>query len=401
MIGLEDANRYRDELIEALQEDAHNEERILKRLDQIRSEEGVQLYAALLLILTRMQFEESDARRHWQAILEHRRALAGALRREVALRVAVLDYFLNLNRQLTGPRLIDLSFAERQEPAAAEDRVTGLFSASAFLAALQNETRRAKRYDLGLSVLYVDLDNFREINERHGELVGGILLREVAILIKNKIRDIDVAARLAGEEFGVILPETERMGAFLVAERIRREVERHGLRRNADGRPIGLSVSLGVARYPEDATTADRLVERAEEALHLAKSRGGNAVSVYYRERRSYIRFDVAKGPVRLRVAPAARPSGTVEPASQEPCNISRNGLLFESDVPFAIGVEVEILIEDSRHAARMTLPGRIVRVEEAEDRSGRFEVGAAFQVAWEHQESEITEFLRRAGAAA
>ena len=401
MIGLEEANRYRDELIEALQEDAHNEERILKRLDQIRSEEGIQLYAALLLILTRMQFEESDARRHWQAILEHRRALAGALRRVVALRVAVLDYFLNLNRQLTGPRLIDLSFAERQEPAAAEDRVTGLFSASAFLAALQNETRRAKRYDLGLSVLYVDLDNFREINERHGELVGGILLREVAILIKNKIRDIDVAARLAGEEFGVILPETERMGAFLVAERIRREVERHGLRRNADGRPIGLSVSLGVARYPEDATTADRLVERAEEALHLAKSRGGNAVSVYYRERRGYIRFDVALGPVRLRVTPAARPAGAVEPASQEPRNISRNGLLFESDVPFAIGVEVEILIEDSRHGARMTLPGRVVRVEEAEDRAGRFEIGAAFQVAWEHQESEITEFLRRAGAAA
>jgi len=401
MIGLEEANRYRDELIEALQEDAHNEERILKRLDQIRSEEGIQLYAALLLILTRMQFEESDARRHWQAILEHRRALAGALRRVVALRVAVLDYFLNLNRQLTGPRLIDLSFAERQEPAAAEDRVTGLFSASAFLAALQNETRRAKRYDLGLSVLYVDLDNFREINERHGELVGGILLREVAILIKNKIRDIDVAARLAGEEFGVILPETERMGAFLVAERIRREVERHGLRRNADGRPIGLSVSLGVARYPEDATTADRLVERAEEALHLAKSRGGNAVSVYYRERRGYIRFDVARGPVRLRVTPAARPAGAVEPASQEPRNISRNGLLFESDVPFAIGVEVEILIEDSRHGARMTLPGRVVRVEEAEDRAGRFEIGAAFQVAWEHQESEITEFLRRAGAAA
>jgi diguanylate cyclase (GGDEF)-like protein len=400
MIGPQEANRYRDELIEALQEDAHNEERILKRLDQIRSEEGIQLYAALLLILTRMQFEEAEARRHWQAILEHRRALAGTLRREVALRVAVLDYFLNLNRQLTGPRLIDLSFAERQEPASGEDRVTGLSNASAFLAALQNETRRAKRYDLGLSVLYVDLDDFREINERHGELVGGILLREVAILIKNKIRDIDVAARISGEEFGVILPETDRMGAFLVAERIRREVERHGLRRSADGRPISMTVSVGVARYPEDATTADRLVERAEEALHLAKSRGGNTVSVYYRERRSYIRFDVARGPVRIHVTPAPASPGT-RPAAQEARNISKSGLLFESDVPFAIGVDVEIHIEDSRHGARMTLAGRVVRVEEAEERSGRFEVGAAFQVEWEHQESEISEFLRRAGAAA
>ncbi len=400
MIRAEEAARYRDELIDALQEDAHNEERILRRLDQIRAEEGIQVYAALLLILTRMQFEESEARQHWQAVLEHRRALAGTLQREVALRVAVLDYFLNLNRQLTGPRLIDLSFVEREEQGSSIDRVTGLWSAAAFLAALQNETRRARRYDLGLCVLYVDIDDFREINERHGELVGGILLREVAILIKNKIRDIDVAARLAGEEFGVILPETGRMGAFLVAERIRREVERHGLRRGIDGRPIAMTLSLGVARYPDDATTADRLVERAEEALHLAKSRGGNAVSVYYQERRNFIRFDLARGSLSIQVSPTTPDPGD-DRGQQEARNISRSGLLFASEVPFAIGVEVVILCEDGRHGARMTLPARVVRVEETGDGSGRYEVGAAFLVEWEHQESEITEFLRRAGAAA
>lgn len=400
MIALDEATRFRDELLAALQEDAHNEERILRRLDQIRTEEGIQAYAALLLILTGMPFEEAEARRHWETILEHRRALADVLQRQVGLRVAVLDYFLNLNRQATGPRLIDIAFSDRQEPGASADRVTGLATASAFLAALQNETRRAKRYDLGLSVLYLDLDNFREMNERHGELVGGILLRETAILIKNKIRDVDIAARLAGEEFGVILPETERMGAFLVAERIRREVERHGLRRAVDGRSIGLTLSVGVARYPDDATTADRLVERAEEALHLAKARGGNAASVYYRERRNFIRFDLQRGPVRLRVTPAA--AGSPAAAEQaSPRNISRGGLLFESDVPYATGVEILIICEDSQRGSRMTLPARVVRVEELEEPAGRYEVGAAFLVEWEHQESEITEFLRRAGAAA
>jgi diguanylate cyclase (GGDEF)-like protein len=401
MIGPEEAARYRDELLAVLQEDAHNEDRILRRLDQIRAEEGIKAYSALLLILTRMPFEESEARRHWEAILEHRRALASSLQREVALRVAVLDYFLNLNRQLTGPRVIDLSFAERQEPGSPVDRVTGLATAASFLANLQNETRRAKRYDLGLCVLYVDLDNFREINERHGELVGGILLRETAILITNKIRDIDAAARLAGEEFGVILPETERMGAFLVAERIRREVERHGFKRSVDGRPIGLTVSVGLARYPDDATTADRLIQRAEEALHLAKSRGGNAVSVYYRERRNFIRFDLGRGPVTIRVTPAQAPADGAPTEDRSARNMSRGGMLFESDIPYAIGVEVAIACEDGRHGARMTLPARVVRVEELEDRAGRYEVGVAFLVEWEHQESEIAEFLRRAGAAA
>lgn len=391
--------RYREELLQALQEDAHNEERVLRRLDQIRSEEGIAATAALLLALTGMSFEETEARRHWEAILAHRRVLAGSLQREVALRVAVLDYFLNLNRALTGPRLIDLALQDRAEPGASVDRVTGLPNAAAFLAALQSETRRARRYDLGLSVLYLDLDDFRELNERHGELVGGIVLREVAILVQNKIRDIDVAARLAGEEFGVILPETERMGAFLVAERIRREIERHGLRRGVDGRPIRLTASVGVARYPEDATTADRLVERAEEALHLAKARGGNGVSVYYRERRQFIRFDLKRGPVRLDVAPATPAEAPA--AEGRARNVSHGGLLFESEVPYAIGVDLRIVCEDERHGARLTLPARVVRVEAIEDRPGRFEVGVAFLVEWEHQESAILEFLRRTGAAA
>jgi len=391
--------RYREELLQALQEDAHNEERVLRRLDQIRSEEGIAATAALLLALTGMSFEETEARRHWEAILAHRRVLAGTLQRPMALRVAVLDYFLNLNRALTGPRLIDLAMSERAEPGTSVDRVTGLPNASAFLAALQAETRRARRYDLGLSVLYLDLDDFRELNERHGELVGGIVLREVAILVQNKIRDIDIAARLAGEEFGVILPETERMGAFLVAERIRREIERHGLRRGVDGRPIRLTASLGVARYPEDATTADRLVERAEEALHLAKARGGNGVSVYYRERRQFIRFDLRSGPVRLEVTPAS-PAETPR-AEGRTRNISHGGLLFESDVPYAIGVDLSIVCEDERRGARLTLPARVVRVESIEERPGSFEGGAAFLVEWEHQESAILEFLRRTGAAA
>src|SRR5436309_97881 len=113
MISLEEATRYKEELEAVLQEDAHNEERILLRLDQIRTKGGIQAYSALLLVLTQQAFEESEARRLWEAILKHRRALALTLQREVGLRVAVLDYFVNVNRQLTGPRIIDLVVAER------------------------------------------------------------------------------------------------------------------------------------------------------------------------------------------------------------------------------------------------------------------------------------------------
>jgi diguanylate cyclase (GGDEF)-like protein len=402
LITLEEAARYKDELLGILQEDAHNEERILRRLDQIRTQSGIQVYAALLLILTSLPFEEGEARRHWEAILKHRRSLSQKLQRDLGLRVAVLDYFVNVNRQLTRPRLIDLALADRQEPSSPVDGQTGLWNARQFLSALQKETRRAKRYDLDLCALYVDIDDFREINERHGELVGDILLREVAILLKNKIRDIDMAARLAGDEFGLILPETERMGAFLVAERIRKEMERHFLRRDIDGRPIAMTVTIGMAQYPQDATLADRLLRRAEEAMHQAKARGGNTVGVYYRERRSYIRFEVRGRGVHVRVTPAAEADVAPEGAgSSEPRNISRSGLLFETDRIYAIGDEVVIVCEDERDRARITLRGRVVRVEELEGGSGRFEVGAAFLLEWEHQEGQITEFLRRGGLAA
>lgn len=401
MITLEEATRYREELAAVLREDAHNEERILKRLDQIRTQSGLQAYAALLLILTHLGFEESEARRHWEEILRHRRSLGETLGRDVGLRVAVLDYFVNVNRQLTNPRIIDLALAERQDPASPVDAHTGLWNARQFLAALQKEIRRAKRYGLDLTVLYLDIDDFRETNERHGELVGDILVREAAILIKNKIRDIDLAARLSGEEFGLILPETERMGAFLVAERIRKEMERHFLRRDVDGRPIAMTVTIGMAKYPEDAAIADRLVRRAEEAMHQAKARGGNSVGVYYQERRNYIRFDVSRRQVTVRVLPAE--GGALDPAEagQPPLNISQSGLLFESERAYSIGDEVQLVCQDGRDGARVTLRARIVRVEEIEGEPRRFEVGAAFLLEWDHQEAQVTEFLRRGGLGA
>ena len=401
MITLEEAARYREELTEILREDAHNEERILRRLEQIRTQSGIQVYAALLLILTGLAFEESEARRHWEEILKHRRALGQSLQRDLGLRVAVLDYFVNVNRQLTSPRLIDLSLADRPDPSSPIDARTGLWNGRQFLSALQKEIRRAKRYRLDLTVLYLDIDDFREINERHGELVGDVLLREVAILIKNKIRDIDMAARLAGEEFALILPETERMGAFLVAERVRKEMERHFLRRDVDGRPIAMTVTIGMAKYPEDAAIADRLVRRAEEAMHQAKARGGNAVGVYYRERRNYIRFDVSRQQVRIRVTPADPSAQAPQEDRHEPLNISRSGLLFESDTPYAIGDEVIIVCQDGRDQARVTLRARIVRIEEIEGQPRRYEVGAVFLLEWDHQETQVTEFLRRGGLAA
>jgi len=242
----------------------------------------------------------------------------------------------------------------------------------------------------------MDLDNFRELNERYGDLVGDILLKEVAILIKNKIRDIDVAARYSGEEFVLLLPETERMGAYLVAERIRREIERHFVRRDVDGKPILMTLSVGVAKYPEDATIGERLIGRAEEALYQSKARGPNGVAVYFRERRNFIRFDPERQGIEIEVRPTDQPATSAETST--PRNISRSSLLLESTRPYALGEAVRVRCRAQAGSETITLRGRVVRVEELEGSGepGRFDVGIAFLLEWEHQEAEINEFLQK-----
>jgi len=401
VITAQEFDRVKIELLTLLDEDTHNEEKILRRLSQIHGETGIQVHSALLLALTHEMMEEAEAQAHWNAILQHRINLITRVGRDVGLRVAVFDYFINVNRKLTNPKIIELAMFEEVERSSAQDPLTGLYNKRYFRMALQKELRRCKRYELDLALLYLDLDNFREINECYGDLVGNILLKEVAILIKNKIRDIDVAARYSGEEFTLLLPETERMGAYLVAERIRQEIERHFVRRDVDGKPINMTVSVGIAQYPEDSTLGERLIVRAEEALFQAKARGQNGVAVYYRERRNFIRFNPQRRRLKIEIQPAEGPLLSQDPS--QPRNISRNGLLIETSLPYEVGQEVVIRCQDPVGSGQITLRGRVVRVEELEGlgRPGRFDVGVAFLLEWEHQEAEVTEFLQRERAGA
>lgn len=396
MIEANEVERVKGELLALLDEDSHNEHRILERLSQIRAETGVQVHAALMMVLTHLTMDEEEAEAHWNAILQHRIHLIARMGREVGLRVAVFDYLLNVNRKLTRPRIIEMSVYEESERSGSLDLLTGLPNARSFRAGLQRELRRSKRYELDLCLLAMDLDNFREVNERHGDLVGDILLKEVAILIKNKIRDIDLAARHGGEEFVLMLPETERMGAYLVAERIRREIERHFVRREVDGKPIRLTVSAGIAKYPEDSTVGERLLARAEEALYQAKARGLNSVAVYYKERRNFIRFDPGRRGLSVDLDSPEGLDTTSEPVLAR--NMSRNGLLLETGRVYGIGQEVVVKCRDAEGPDQITLKGRVVRVEELDDlgRPGRYDVGIAFLLEWEHQEAEVARFLQR-----
>ncbi len=159
------------------------------------------------------------------------------------------------------------------------DGLTNLLNRRAFSTILTREFKNTERYGTPLCLVMADLDNFKQINDVHGHLIGDRLLKEVATLISRAIRAVDVVARYGGEEFAMILPRTDTEPATILATRIREQVANHVFVVN--GAPVRLTLSMGVSRIPHHSvTTPDDLVAAADAALYQAKAKGRNCVEV-------------------------------------------------------------------------------------------------------------------------
>ena len=176
---------------------------------------------------------------------------------------------------------------------------TGLFNARYFQEVTEAELQRCRRLERPASVLMCDLDHLREINNRHGHPTGDLVIKRVAEIIRSNTRNFDVPSRFGGEEFAILLPETSRRRARVIAERLRQGVAAERFQpasgsRQASGQPFGVTISIRVAAFPEDARTAEALLARADEAAYAAKNAGRNQVVV-------------SGGQAELGILPAAR----------------------------------------------------------------------------------------------
>lgn len=167
-------------------------------------------------------------------------------------------------------------FAEVSE-AARRDGLTGLLNVRTFYRHLAEETSRSERSGATYSLLMIDVDYLKHINDVYGHPAGDQVLRNIATALLEEVRQIDTAARYGGEEFAVLLPETGKERALVVAERLRERIEhtRH------EGVHEGVTASIGLATYPDDATVARDLVHRADQALYISKDLGRNRVAQY------------------------------------------------------------------------------------------------------------------------
>jgi diguanylate cyclase (GGDEF)-like protein/putative nucleotidyltransferase with HDIG domain len=221
---------------------------------------------------------------------------------------AALAPMILIHRSLTVPAL---------EQEARVDPKTGLFNARHFASALAEELERATRLERPLSLLMVDLDLLREVNNTYGHLAGDAVLQGIATIFSRELRHYDVPARFGGEEFSILLPETGRETALEIAERLRRSVAESSFEVETSVDPIRATISIGVATFPQDGTDVTELVHQADLAVYRAKLQGRNRVlgasadtsepSAEQRERLVFAPNEIARrAPIER--APQARP---------------------------------------------------------------------------------------------
>jgi len=164
------------------------------------------------------------------------------------------------------------------------DSLIGIYNRRYLDRRLINEVARAKRYDLPLSVLMIDIDHFKEVNDIHGHQAGDLALSYLGKLILGVIRQTDIAARYGGEEIVIITPDTPAATAADLAERLRQSIETHKLvltNEAAERKTIHITVSIGVAGLSDTIDEADELIAFADQAMYQAKQRGRNRVLLY------------------------------------------------------------------------------------------------------------------------
>jgi len=163
---------------------------------------------------------------------------------------------------------------------ATKDGMTKLYIYRHFYTLLENEIRRCSRYNRNMSLIMMDIDNFKRINDTYGHLTGDTILKRLAAVLQETVRKIDIPARYGGEEFVVILPETDKDEAVKIAERIRKNVADIVVKVN-ETEDLSPTISVGVAQYTTDGKEAKELINAADTALYYSKHNGKNMVSIY------------------------------------------------------------------------------------------------------------------------
>ncbi|MGB8658389.1 MAG: GGDEF domain-containing protein [Candidatus Zixiibacteriota bacterium] len=262
------------DLVSALAGDRPLTEAEKNRLGDLKKSRGLRFFSDLLYSITYQYFPPEFAEDLWAEVLRHKYGLSTALGRNVRIVVAALDYLSNITANMGSATLVSETHIEEIVGLSLHDGMTGLFNHTYFYQQIDFEVRRYVRYGALVSLVLIDIDDFKEVNDTYSHREGDRILAAMGRTLMRVARDSDICCRYGGDEFAVILPLTDVHEAGEFANRLKVEL----VKRLPGGRTV--TVSMGVASCGKKTGRYRDLVEKADAALYQAKRSGKNGVVV-------------------------------------------------------------------------------------------------------------------------
>ena len=363
------SEEFLDALLARLNFDEKNLELIKEKIDNTKALTKTTIYKNLLNMLTHLDVSNKIAKEFFERCFKLQDELNAKLEKPVSLNTALIEYFSRLNMQSKKPFIIELELSSKLAYKKIKDSVTGLCNKKYGYDVLKKEVARTARYGLNLSLLIIDIDNFKSINEKYSHEFGDLLLKHVSEIFKTCVRNVDLIYRSDSNQFVFILPETPALGALEVGNRVRKKLLDDYITPSNSETPVTVKVSGGISSFKIDAENINELVEFAIEALVSAKNDGGNKIYLFFQEKRRFLRLD-AYCKVGFQVV-----EGNSSTSFSK--NISAGGLLFEADNFIALNTMIEITIQIPDIDWIITSVGRVIRVEQLPN--GKFDLGIFF----------------------
>ncbi len=318
--------------------------------------------------LVQLNFTRENACKYWDAIVRHAEKMQTHLNRKVGLATAACDYFSSIQPHLNNPKLIEIARFEETLKSAHQDFLTGLLSRWAFQNSFEQEISRAKRHNQDATIIFFDLDTFKEINDCYGHLAGDAVLQEVGKILLESKRKEDLACRYGGDEFVVLLPETNKFMGRMVGKKFLDQI--NNLVIHHKGAEIPVSCSGGLASFPLDSRDSAGLITCADRAMYQAKSRGTHELHLFSEEKRIFTRIDFDKN-IKIRSLGEDKKDD-----SGRSKNISEGGILISSRESYDIGTRLELQIP-IKDGSWLTTTGSVVRLEQFDQ--DLFDIGLSF----------------------
>jgi len=282
---------------------------LVETLDGLDESVRGQFLRQFFRTIAQIDFTDAQSNDYWERILLRRRELAENLGKRVSLKTALVDVLASTNF-LRVPILMEYDEFKKLQINAATDALTGLYNRRLFDEYCDKELNRAKRYGHQLAIVILDLHKLKEVNDRHGHLQGDQVLQLAATTLRKTMRASDFAFRIGGDEFALLLPQTDPEQAITLCRRIRSQYE-------IDVRPlkmdIGVTLDFGVAVHPHDGETKSALMNLADQRLYQLKNAGRAAPQVVPPQTQAAHETPASAVPVQ-REAPAAAAPRIISP---------------------------------------------------------------------------------------